>query len=174
MTKTETVTETMRYLTFRMDGEKFAFKVDQAREVLDICKITKVPRSPDFMRGVINVRGSVIPVVDLRLKFGMGEIRNSVDTRIIVMEVAMGEETVTVGALADSVEEVVELDQADIEDPPRLGSGWRSEFISGVGKRNDGFIMIIDIDRVFSSGDMPILRLSEEITASGPESSDAA
>ncbi len=154
------ITETSQYLTFRLGEELFALDVKQVREVLDLIPITKVPRSPDFMRGVINVRGSVVPVVDMRLKFGMSQIENSLDTRIVVMEVSLDEEMTVLGALADSVHEVVELEPANIERPPRIGNRWQTEFIKGIGKRDEQFIIILDIDRVFSTDE---LALVEEI-----------
>jgi purine-binding chemotaxis protein CheW len=154
------ITETSQYLTFRLGDELFALDVRQVREVLDLITITKVPRAPDFMRGVINVRGSVVPVVDMRLKFGMSQIESSLDTRIVVMEVSLDEEMTVLGALADSVHEVVELEPANIERPPRIGNRWRTEFIKGIGKRDEQFIIILDIDRVFSTDE---LALVEEI-----------
>ncbi len=154
------ITETSQYLTFRLGDELFALDVKQVREVLDLISITKVPRSPDFMRGVINVRGSVVPVVDMRLKFGMSQIESSLDTRIVVMEVSLDDEITVLGALADSVHEVVELEPANIERPPRIGNRWRTEFIKGIGKRDEQFIIILDIDRVFSTDE---LALVEEI-----------
>lgn len=151
------ITETSQYLTFRLGDELFALDVRQVREVLDLIPITKVPRSPDFMRGVINVRGSVVPVVDMRLKFGMSQIESSLDTRIVVMEVSLDDEITVLGALADSVHEVVELEPANIERPPRIGNRWRTEFIKGIGKRDEQFIIILDIDRVFSTDELALV-----------------
>ncbi len=148
------ITETSRYLTFKLEDEVFALDVSQVREVLDLSPITKVPKSPDFLRGVINVRGSVVPVVDLRLKFGMLKIENTLDTRIVVMELDLEGETVVVGAIADSVHEVMELEPGQIEPPPKIGNRWRTEFIKGIGKRDNQFIIILDIDRIFSSDEL--------------------
>ena len=151
------IMETSRYLTFKLEDEVFALDVGQVREVLDLSPITKVPKAPRFMRGVINVRGSVVPVVDLRLKFGMPEIKNTLDTRIVVMELSLDNETVVVGAIADSVHEVMELEVGHIEPPPKIGSRWRTEFIKGIGKRDNQFIIILDIDKIFSSDDLAIV-----------------
>jgi purine-binding chemotaxis protein CheW len=142
--------ETSLYLTFKLGEEMFALDVAQVREVLDLSSITKVPKTLDFMKGVINVRGSVVPVMDLRMKFDMPATENTIETRTIVMELNLDGETTVLGALADSVHEVIELDPDQIEPPPRIGSRWRTEFIKGVGKRDDAFIIILDIDRVFS------------------------
>ena len=153
------------YITFSLEDEMFAVDVGQVREILDSTRITKIPRAPEFMRGVINVRGSVVPVVDMRLKFGMPNAENTSNTRIIVLELDLEGETLVLGALADSVRNVVELDQGQIEGPPKIGSRWRTEFIKGIGKRNDEFIIILDIDRVFSSDELAIV----DTAASGAE-----
>ncbi|OQY60443.1 MAG: chemotaxis protein CheW [Desulfobacteraceae bacterium 4572_88] len=160
MTETD-MSRNTQYLTFKLEDEVFALDVSQVREVLDLISITKVPRSPEFMRGVINVRGSVVPVVDLRLKFGMSRVEASLDTRIVVMEITLDGENTMLGALADSVHEVMELESGQIERPPRLGSRWRTEFIRGIGKSNGQFIIILDIDRVFSSDDLLLVEGAE-------------
>lgn len=142
--------ETKQYLTFRLAGETFAVNVAEVREILDFINITKVPKTPDFMRGVINLRGSVVPVVDMKLKFGMEMTEKTVNTCIIVLEVTLDGETTIVGALADSVQEVLELEPADIEPPPRIGMKLNIDFISGMGKLGDEFIIILDTDRIFT------------------------
>jgi purine-binding chemotaxis protein CheW len=149
--------QTTLYITFGLEEEMFAVDVSQVREILDSTRITKIPRAPEFMRGVINVRGSVVPVVDMRLKFGMASAENTANTRIIVLELEQDGNTVVLGALADSVKDVIELEQSQIEDPPRIGSRWRTEFINGIGKRNDEFIILLDIDRIFSSDELAVV-----------------
>ncbi len=148
------ITKSALYLTFKLEDEVFALDVSQVREVLDLTNITKVPRAPESMRGVINVRGSVVPVVDMRIKFGMSATETTVDTRTIVMELWLDGETAILGTLADSVHEVIELEPGQIEPPPRIGMRWRADFIKGVGKRNDEFIVILDIDRIFSADEL--------------------
>ena len=145
------------YLTFMLDGEVFAIDVQNVREVLDYTSITRVPRTPDFMRGVINLRGSVVPVIDMRLKFGMESTDDTVDTCVIVMEISLDGETTVIGALADSVKEVFDLDPAQIEPPPRIGTRLNTEFIRGMGKHEDQFIIILDIDRVFSADELVLV-----------------
>ncbi len=154
----ETITETTQYLTFKLDDEVFAVDVAKVREILDFTPATKVPGTPDFMRGIINVRGNVVPVVDMRLKFGMSQTEKTVDTCIVVMEIAVDDDTTVLGALVDSVQEVFELEPAQIEPPPRIGTRWRTEFIKGIGKRNNELIIILDIDRVFSSGELAAIQ----------------
>jgi purine-binding chemotaxis protein CheW len=157
------LSEASQYLTFRLSDEMFALDVSQVREILDFSTITRMPRTPDFMRGVINVRGSVVPVIDLRRKFGLTKTEKTVDTRIMVMELKMDGEQTVLGAMADSVHEVLELEEGQIEAPPSIGSRWRTEFIKGIGKRNDEFIIILDIDRVFSSDELALVETSSEL-----------
>jgi len=144
------ITETVQYLTFKLDDETFAVDVAKVREILDFSTVTKVPQTPDFMRGVINLRGSVVPVVDMRLKFGMSETAKTVNTCIIVMEITLDDETAVVGALADSVQEVLELEPENIEPAPRIGTKLNTDFLVGMGKQNETFIMILNIDKVFT------------------------
>ncbi len=148
------ITETTQYLTFRLDQETFALDIGKVREVLDFTTITQIPRTPEFMRGVINLRGSVVPVVDLRLKFGMSRTESTVNTCIIIAEVTVDDETTILGALADSVQEVTDLEPDHLEPAPRIGTRLDTDFIKGMGRRNDKFIMLLDIDRVFSTGEL--------------------
>jgi purine-binding chemotaxis protein CheW len=150
----DTTTEITQYLTFKLGEEVFALDVAKVREILEESSITTVPQTPDFMRGVINLRGSVVPVIDLRLKFGMSRTEKTVNTCIIVVEVAMEDETIVLGTLADSVQEVIEMDPSQIEPPPHIGTNLNTEFLLGMGKHNDRFVMILNIDRVFSSAEL--------------------
>jgi purine-binding chemotaxis protein CheW len=154
----DAITEVRQYLTFRLDEETFALDVAKVREVLDFTTITRVPRTPEFMRGVINLRGSVVPVVDLRLGFGMSRTEKTVNTCIIVVDVALAGETATIGALADSVEEVIDLEPDQIQPPPAIGTAVRTDFIQGMGRRDSQFVMILDIDKVFSADELGSLR----------------
>jgi len=149
-----TITETVQYLTFKLADEIFAIDVAKVREILEYTSITKVPQTPEFMRGVINLRGSVVPVVDLRLKFGMEPTEQTINTCIIVVEVTIEGDTTVLGALADSVQEVVEMEPEQIEPPPHIGTRLNTDFIKGMGKHDENFIMILDIDRVFSEQEM--------------------
>jgi len=156
----------MEYLTFRLDGDEFAVDVLKSREIVDLKSVTKVPQSPDFMLGVINLRGSVVPVIDLRLKFGMGKTEATQSTSIVVMDVKVADETVIVGAMVDSVEEVLQLADENIEPAPRIGTRLNTEFIKGMGKQNDNFVIILDIDRVFSTDELLVTQeLAEPVTA---------
>ena len=151
------ITETTQYLTFKLEDEVFALDIAKVREVLDYTDITKVPKTPDFMKGVINLRGSVVPVVDMRLKFGMPGIEKTVHTCIIIVEVSLEGETAVLGALADSVQEVLDFEPAQIEPAPRIGTRLRTEFLRGMGKRDNHFVMILDIDQVFSADELALV-----------------
>ena len=148
------IIETTQYLTFKLEEEIFALDISKVREVLDFTAITKVPRTPEFMRGVINLRGNVVPVVDMRLKFGMTKTENTVNTCIIIVEINLDGETTVLGALADAVQEVIELGTGQIEPAPKIGTRLKTDFIQGMGKRDEGFIIILDIDKVFSADEL--------------------
>jgi len=155
------ITETRQYLTFKLGQEIFATDVAKVREVLDLAAITAIPRTPELMRGVINLRGAVVPVVDLRLCFEMTKTESTRNTCIVVVEVMLDNESTVIGALADSVEEVIDLEPEQIEPPPRIGTQIRTDFIRGIGKRDAQFIMILDIDRVFSAEELAAIRAQE-------------
>jgi purine-binding chemotaxis protein CheW len=141
---------TRQYLTFQLDDEVFAIDVANVREILEFNSVTRVPKSPEYMRGVINLRGSVVPVFDMRLKFGMTGTERTINTCIVVVEVSYEGEDIIIGALVDSVQEVFELEADQIEPAPKIGTHLRTEFIRGMGKRDETFIIILDIDKVFS------------------------
>ncbi len=146
-----------QYLTFTLAEETYALDIDKVREILDWTPVTRVPRCPDFMRGVINVRGGVVPVIDLRVKFGMEPSAKTVDSCIVITEISQGEESIVLGALADSVQEVIDLEPDAIEPAPKIGTRLDTDFIHGMGKRDDEFIIILDIDRVFSSEELTVV-----------------
>ncbi len=148
------ITETVQYLTFKLSDEVFALDVAKVREILEITNITKVPQTPDYMRGVINLRGSVVPVIDMRLKFGMSATEQTINTCIIVVEINMDGDSIVLGALADSVQEVVEMEPESIEAAPHIGTKLNTEFIKGMGKIDSHFVMILDIDKVFSTNEL--------------------
>ena len=152
--------ENHQYLTFKLDDEVFALGIDKVREVLDYSSVTKVPQTPDFMRGVINLRGSVVPVVDMRLKLAMAKTEQTVNTCIIIVEINLEGETTVLGALADSVQEVLDLEPHQIEPAPKIGTKLRTDFIRGMGKRDEQFIIILDIDKVFSSEELAAVDVS--------------
>jgi purine-binding chemotaxis protein CheW len=155
---TTSTEEARQYLTFKLGDESFAIYVAKVREVLDFTTITKIPRTPDFMTGVINLRGNVVPVVDLRLCLEMSKTEKTLSTCIIVVEVVLEGEALVLGALADSVDEVIDLEPDQIQPAPRMGTRVRTDFIQGMGRRDAQFIMILDIDKVFSADQLGVLR----------------
>ena len=157
MDAASTETTANQYLTFVLAGEYYALPVATVREVLELQEVTRIPQMADYMKGVINVRGSVLPVIDLRLKFGMEEAEATVDTAIVVTDVAAGDDRVTVGCQADSVDEVLDIPPENIEPAPRVGTKVNADFIKGIGKNNEHFIMILDIDRVFRDDELEAL-----------------
>jgi purine-binding chemotaxis protein CheW len=148
------IVEASQYLTFKLDEELYAVDIVKVREVLEFTAVTKVPRTPDFMRGVINLRGNVVPVVDMRLKLGLTQTEKTVNTCVVITEVEVDGEKTILGALADSVQEVIELDASQIVPPPRMGTRIDTDVIRGMGKRDDHFLIILDIDRVFTVTDV--------------------
>ncbi len=159
------ISEIRQYLTFRLEEEIFGLDVGKVREILDMTTITKSPRTPEFLKGVINLRGNVVPVVDMRLKFGLPPVEKTVDTCIVVTEVTLEGETTVLGALVDSVQEVFELEPGQIEPAPRIGTRLRTEFILGMGKRDGRFIMLLDVDKVFSCDELSLVQEAGEAQA---------
>ena len=154
--------QTSQYLTFKLENEIFSLGIDQVREVLEFDRVTKVPQTPDMMRGVINLRGSVVPVIDLKLKFGMGKTQKTVSTCVIIVELDLDGETTLIGALADSVQEVIDLEKSQIEPPPKIGTRLNTELIRGMGKRDDEFIIILEIEKVFTLDELEMLQSATE------------
>lgn len=168
MNETQTI-GTNQYLSFQLNDEEFGIDICKVREVLDYTKLTMIPKMPEFMRGVINLRGSVVPVVDLKQKFGMNLTEKTVNTRIIIGEVEVDGETSVLGTLADAVHEVMEIDPGGIEPAPKIGTRLNTEFIKGIGKRNEDFLMILNFDRVFSVEEIDQVRSNEEPDTGGHE-----
>lgn len=164
--------ERKTYLTFRLEEEIFAVDVQHVHEVLDFRSTTKIPGAPDFMRGIINLRGAVVPVVDMRLKFGMTETEKKVSTCVIVMEVGRGENRTVIGALADAVKEVFEFEPGQIEPPPRFGEKGRMDFIQAIGKRDDQFIIILNFNKAFSTEEVVMLGAAGEEPALTAEATE--
>lgn len=150
-----------QFLTFTLGKEIFALDIGTVREVLELTSITKIPRTPEFMRGVINLRGHAVPVVDMRLKLGMSKSEDTVDTCIIIVEIEFDGEFTVMGALVDSVREVFEMMPESIEAAPKMGAAINAEYIKGMGRQNEQFIIIIDINKIFSAEE---LAMAKELT----------
>jgi purine-binding chemotaxis protein CheW len=158
----ETVKKLNSYLTFKLGEELFAANVGKVLNILEMTKVTKVPKAPPYMKGVINLRGSVLPLIDTKIKFDMGETEFSTNTCILVLDINMNGDSVHVGALVDSVQEVIELDENQLQPPPSIGSRYKSEFIEGMAKVADNFIMILNMDLIFSTDELSILKESAD------------
>jgi len=141
----------LEVLTLALQGEIFALEATYVREILDLVPITEVPNSEPFVNGLINVRGKVVPLADLRLKFGMEQKPATIDTRIIVIEVMIDGAPAIVGIRADKVYEITQVAASALEQTPRIGMSWRPEYIRCIGKRDDDFIVVLDIERIFAS-----------------------
>jgi purine-binding chemotaxis protein CheW len=158
----------MTALTIRLEDELFAVEASRVREILDLVPITQVPNASAFVRGLINVRGRVVPLADLRVMFGMAQPEPDEDTRIVVMEIDIEGEPTIAGILADKVHDVTDIEASSIEEAPKVGMRWRPEFVAGIGKRNGGFIIIPNLERIFETqgGRSAPLAASEERPAS--------
>jgi purine-binding chemotaxis protein CheW len=140
----------LEVLLLELSGEMFAVEAANVREILDLVPVSDVPHSVPFIGGLINVRGKVVPLADLCVRFGMEQRPRSVDTRIVVLELVLDAEPVIVGILADKVHEVAEIEASALQDTPRVGLRWRPEFIRCIGKRGGDFVVVLDICRVFA------------------------
>jgi purine-binding chemotaxis protein CheW len=157
-----------QYLTFKLANEVYAINVASIKEVLGIPKITKVPRMPDYMRGIINLRGGVVPVLDLCVKFDLGETQNTPDTGIIVTEIENSledgtREILTIGIFSDVVQKVITIEPEEIEPPPKIGVAIDTAFIRGMGHVGENFIIILNIDKILSGTEL--LELQENAVA---------
>lgn len=155
---TMTSAASRQFVSFDLDDETFALDVARVREILDWTGVTRVPRMPAFMRGVLNVRGAVIPVVDLRVKFGMSPVEPTVDTCVVVAEVEVDGEPTVVGALVDKVREVFEVSVSALEPPPKMGAKLDAEFIEALVRYEDQVLIALDIDHVLSVDEIIAVR----------------
>jgi purine-binding chemotaxis protein CheW len=139
-----------QYLTFRIGNENYGLELSQTREIIEYAGITEVPLMPNFLRGVINLRGEVVPVIDLAVRLGRKSIEVQKRTCIIVVELLNNEQNHVLGLLADSVSEVIELNDENIEDAPSFGAKIRADFIQGIAKRDDEFVVLLDANNALS------------------------
>lgn len=151
------------YLTFKLGDEEFAAHVGKVLNILEMTKITQVPKAPEYLKGVINLRGAVLPVIDARIKFGMPETEYTTNTCIIVLDVDLDGDSIHVGAIVDSVQAVLEIDNNQIMPLPTLGSRYKTEFIIGMAKIDEKFIIILNMDAVFSIDEITSLKVNAEM-----------
>jgi purine-binding chemotaxis protein CheW len=151
---TEQKGESNSYLTFKVGEEEFGAHVSQVLNILEMTRITEVPKTPDYMKGVINLRGTVLPIIDTRIKFGIPEKEYTSNTCIVVMDLKFNGDTIHIGAIVDEVLSVVEIEQDQIEPPPGIGNKYQSEFIFGMAKVSEEFVMLLDMQKVLSFGEI--------------------
>ena len=170
---TAKVSHDAQFVTLGIDREVFAVPVDAVLEILDIRPMFRIPEAPGYLAGLIDVRGRGVPVIDLRLKLGLpGQAANEM-TRILVLEFSVGEQKLVLGLIADRVIEVITLDKREIQPAPEIGLQWRSDYISGVGRRNDNFVIIFELSRLFSSSDVALISATAK-TETGKTGRNAA
>ncbi len=151
-----------QYLSFNLAEELYALNISMVREVLEFSEVVKVPQMPDFLKGVINLRGRVVPVLDMRLRFAMGDTEETIDTCIIIVDIMVDKNETVLGILTDSVREVLVIEPGEIAPPPRIGNRLDTAFIKGMGKKNDTFIMILDIENLFSIEELSMVQQVKE------------
>jgi purine-binding chemotaxis protein CheW len=154
-----------QFVTLGLDQEVFAVPVEGVREILDMRQPFRIPDAPAHLAGLIDVRGQAVPVIDLRLKLGLPARAAGADTRILVLEVPMAGRSLSLGLIADRVFEVTALDAGSLSPPPDIGSMWRSDYIEGIGRRGDSFVVIFDVSRLLSSEDVALLHAGAPRTA---------
>jgi purine-binding chemotaxis protein CheW len=146
---------TSQYLTLGLAGETFGISIRNVREILDMRPISRLPHAPDFLLGMIDVRGSGYPIVDLRTKLGLPSVAATEATRIIILDVPMKDRLVGVGFVADCVFEVTDIDESTLEPVPSVGGRWQSDYIAGIGRKGEKFVIIFDLARLMAGTDMP-------------------
>ncbi|MFC5300794.1 chemotaxis protein CheW [Azospira restricta] len=154
-----------QYLAFTLNGEVFAIDILQIREIIEFGTLTEVPMMPETIRGVINLRGAVVPVIDLSARFGQGASAVARRTCVVIVEVEGGEATQTLGVMVDAVNEVMEIPAEDVEPPPAFGARIRTDFIAGMGRVNGRFVILLDVGKVFSVDELATLGGFAEATA---------
>lgn len=151
------------YLSFVVGEEQFAVNVTKVLEVLQKQTITKVPNAPDFIKGIINFRGEVVPVFEMRIKFNLAERDETKGYVIIILDLQSGEETVRIGAIADKVKDVIALNDSDIKPVPAMNKDFNTDFLQGIVKLNDKFILLLNVDKVFTNNQLQQLHDSSEV-----------
>lgn len=146
----------MQYVTLGLGRELFGMPVESVREILDMCPVSRLPHAPALMLGIIDVRGRSVPIIDLRTKLGLPPAEATDSTRIVVLELPIDGRTLVLGLVADRVLEVTSLDTEQMEPPPEIGSRWRSEYIAGIGRRGESFVVVFDLTHLFSIDDLAV------------------
>ena len=153
---------TESYLTFKLGEEHFCISVSSVAKILEMTEITKVPESPDYMKGIINLRGNILPVIDTRLKFKLEPKEYDLRTRILVLDIESQNKVLTIGAVVDLAREVIAVNPDDILPPPSLEDYERADYIDGVINHNEAFIMIVNINKLFAKNELAIMESVED------------
>lgn len=151
-----------KYITFRLAGEDYGLYILSVKEIIGMMQVTKVPRTPNFVRGVINLRGKVHPVIDLRKRFGLERKEDNDRTPIIIVEVHQGDDVQFIGIVVDAVSEVINVGQGDIEDTPAFGVDLDTDFILGLAKKDKKVITLLDIDKILTSKQLSLMQDLED------------
>jgi len=152
-----------RYLTFFLGEEQYGIAIDRIKEIIAIMKVTNVPKTPEYMRGVINLRGSIIPVVDTRLRFGMESQAEDMHTAIVIVEV----DKVNVGFIVDRVEEVASIDSSNLSEPPKFGNNIDTDFICSMAQMDENVVMILDVLKLFEADELISLEQIQKTQTQG-------
>lgn len=154
--------EMAQYLTLGLAGETFGISIRNVREILDMRPIARLPHAPDFMLGMIDVRGAGYPILDLRLKLDLPAVPATEATRIIILDVPIGDRIVGVGFVADCVYEVTSIEESSLEQVPDVGGKWKSDYIAGIGRKGDRFVVIFDLSKLMASAKLPERETAEQ------------
>lgn len=165
--------ELLQFLGFTLDQEIYAIEIKNVREVLDCIKIRPVPQMPEYMKGAINLRGNVVPILDLRIKFNMHIIEDTVNTCIIIVELPIDGEITPIGIIADSVKEVLTIESTTIGPPPKIGTRLHTDFIKGMSKRGEDFIILLDLIKVFTQEELSTLQSGNELSHAQHQTTEA-
>jgi purine-binding chemotaxis protein CheW len=163
METNSTFKESGQYLTFQLGDELFAFDVLCTNEVLEVSQVTRIPGASDAMIGVINLRGGVVPVIDLRKRLNMPEKERTIDTSIIIINTEYGDETVLLGVLVDAAKKVIMLDRSQLAAPPKVGMSLNIEYITAIGKHDNNFIILLNSDKIFSEKELIVAAESSDV-----------
>lgn len=173
MDRPSTAGDDAQFVTLGLGRELFAVPVEAVREILDMRPVFRMPEAPPYLAGLINVRGRAVPVIDLRIKLGLPPAPADESTRILVLDIAIGDRRLSLGLIADRVLEVAPLGGSEITPPPDIGAQWNSAYIQGVGRRGDSFVIIFDLSRLFSTADVALIGAAASTAAATGDGPDA-
>ena len=169
-------TNLRRFMTFTLADDTYGLPILKIREIISVIEITVIPRMPSFIKGVINLRGTVLPVADMRIKFGLPEIEVTKDTCILVLQITIDNEDVLLGALVDNVKEVLEIEETQIQPTPSIGTRYKAEFLKGMLTVDEDFIMLLNLDLIFSSEELldETMKIAMDVASLAPQALAAA